>query len=307
MDTTPGRSRAQPPRSRRPRRAPGPTSTRPRRQSWAAAAGLGTQEVAGALVFRWAATGRRYFSRTIGLGVVAPASRRRDRRDPRRLRASRGSRCSCCSRCRTAGRPSTSSWLRDLRARAVRRPRPACPRRQPAELATTARADRELIVERVHASSADEWAEFLQRVYRLDTGPWLQRLIGRPGWHQYVAREAARSSLRAGCTSARRHRLARDGRPGPGRHTDDYEPDAALCASIVADGLARGARLHRRHRGALGGHGHAVVRVLRPHSASPGPTRARTGGPSDAIRRPDQPCCPGSPSFPLRGERAPLT
>src|SRR5947208_16721327 len=41
---------------------------------WADAAGLGTQELDGALVLRWAATGR-YFSRTIGLGVVNPASR----------------------------------------------------------------------------------------------------------------------------------------------------------------------------------------------------------------------------------------
>ena len=42
---------------------------------WAASAGLGTQEIGGALVLRWASTGRRYFSRTIGLGVVEPASR----------------------------------------------------------------------------------------------------------------------------------------------------------------------------------------------------------------------------------------
>src|SRR5436305_1009153 len=42
---------------------------------WAAAAGLGTQEVGGALVLRWAATGRRYFSRAICLGLVEPASR----------------------------------------------------------------------------------------------------------------------------------------------------------------------------------------------------------------------------------------
>src|SRR2546425_4043073 len=42
---------------------------------WAADAGIGTQEVGGALVLRWAATGRRYFSRTIGFGLVEPASR----------------------------------------------------------------------------------------------------------------------------------------------------------------------------------------------------------------------------------------
>src|SRR5213593_1606186 len=42
---------------------------------WAADVGVGTQEVGGALVLRWAATGRRYFSRAIGLGLVEPASR----------------------------------------------------------------------------------------------------------------------------------------------------------------------------------------------------------------------------------------
>ena len=41
---------------------------------WAAEVGLGFREVAGALVIQWAATGRRYFSRAIGLGVVEPAS-----------------------------------------------------------------------------------------------------------------------------------------------------------------------------------------------------------------------------------------
>jgi hypothetical protein len=35
--------------------------------------------------------------------------------------------------------------------------------------------------------------------------------------------------------------LGMDG-PVPGVHFDDYEPDAALCAFIVHDGLARGAR-----------------------------------------------------------------
>src|SRR6266853_4119732 len=42
---------------------------------WSAAAGLGAQAVGGAFVVRWAATGRRYFSRTIGLGVFEPANR----------------------------------------------------------------------------------------------------------------------------------------------------------------------------------------------------------------------------------------
>src|SRR5205809_7916983 len=42
---------------------------------WAEAAGLGAQELGGAFVVRWAATGRRYFSRSIGLGVFEPANR----------------------------------------------------------------------------------------------------------------------------------------------------------------------------------------------------------------------------------------
>jgi hypothetical protein len=79
-------------------------------------------------------------------------------------------------------------------------------------------------------------------VYRLDTGPWLQRLIGRPGWHEYVAREggeivAARGMFIGPDGAAW---LGMDG-PVPGVMTDDYEPDAALCAYAVADGLTRGA------------------------------------------------------------------
>src|SRR5881397_4345113 len=42
---------------------------------WSVTAGLGAQKLGGAFVVRWAATGRRYFSRTIGLGVFEPANR----------------------------------------------------------------------------------------------------------------------------------------------------------------------------------------------------------------------------------------
>ena len=42
--------------------------------AFAHAAGLGADTIDGTLVLRWAATGRRYFSRTIGLGVAAPAT-----------------------------------------------------------------------------------------------------------------------------------------------------------------------------------------------------------------------------------------
>ena len=41
---------------------------------WAESVGLRTRTVAGALVIHWAATGRRYFSRAIGLGVTEAAT-----------------------------------------------------------------------------------------------------------------------------------------------------------------------------------------------------------------------------------------
>ncbi len=177
---------------------------------WAAEVGLGFREVAGALVIQWAATGRRYFSRAIGLGVVEPEGYE-DLLRERGLEPF------------------------DAQDRVVRDGSPlAIPVEPPTE--------RELAVERVTAETADEWADFLQRVYRLDTGPWLQRLIGRPGWHEYVVREngevAGARGMFIGPGGAAW--LGMDA-PVPGVMTDDYELDAALCAYIVADGLARGA------------------------------------------------------------------
>ena len=99
------------------------------------------------------------------------------------------------------------------------------------------------MLERVGPDTQDEWADFLQRVYRLDTGPWLQELIGRAGWHQYVAREDGE------IVGARGMHIGPDGiawwgmdGPVPGVMTEDSEPDAAICAFMVEDGLARGAR-----------------------------------------------------------------
>src|ERR1043166_4517599 len=73
---------------------------------WAESVGLGTREVGGALVIRWAATGRRYFSRAIGLGVTRPAT---EEAIDEILRGweEEGSRCSCSSRSRSAVPPST--------------------------------------------------------------------------------------------------------------------------------------------------------------------------------------------------------
>ena len=208
---------------------------------WAAEAGLGFREVAGALVIQWAATGRRYFSRAIGLGVVEPASGEAIDEILRGWEEAGISMFLLQSlpHCRPDG---YEDLLRerglepfDAQDRVVRDGSPlAIPVEPPTE--------RELAVERVTAETADEWADFLQRVYRLDTGPWLQRLIGRPGWHEYVVREngevAGARGMFIGPGGAAW--LGMDA-PVPGVMTDDYELDAALCADIVADGLARGA------------------------------------------------------------------
>jgi hypothetical protein len=205
-------------------------------------AGVGSREVAGTLVLSWAATGRRYFSRTIGLGVSEAAT-------PEAIDtilegyAEQGITMfllQSLPHCRPA---EYEGWLRqrglgpfDSQDRVIRGG-------QPLEAAPNGSSDRELVVERVRRETQDEWAEFLQRVYHLHTGPWLQALIDRPGWHQYVAREEGRLA------GARGMYIGPDGMawwgmdgPVPGVMTEDWEPDAALCAFMVEDGLACGAR-----------------------------------------------------------------
>lgn len=208
---------------------------------WAASVGLDTHRVGRTLVLRWAASGRRYFSRAIGLGVLEPAT-------PAALDEilalydEAGIAMFLLQELPHCEPAEYDGWLRerglepfDAQDRIVRGPAPLAP--QPAP------AGRELAVERVTSETADEWAEFLQRVYRLDTGHWIQRLVGRPGWHEYVARADG------AIVAARGMFVGPDGTawlgmdaPVPGIGTDDYEPDAALCARIVADGLALGVR-----------------------------------------------------------------
>jgi hypothetical protein len=210
---------------------------------WAEAAGLGVCELGGALVLRWRGSGRRYFSRVIGLGVTAPATvpvvdeivDHYARADITMFLLQSLPECLPVE---------YEAWLRerglepfDAQDRVVRGGEPLT------DGGSVARSDRQLSVERVGVETADEWAGFLQRVYGLDAGPWLPRLIGRSGWHEYVAREDGE------VVAARGMYLGADGMawlgmdgPVPGVHTDDYEPDAALCEAIVRDGLALGAR-----------------------------------------------------------------
>ena len=208
---------------------------------FAAAVGVATREVAGALVLQWAATGRRYFSRAIGLGVLAPATAEAvDKIVNGYLDAGiEMFLLQSLPHCRPA---AYEGWLRerglepfDAQDRVVRGS-------EPLDEGAGGSTRRELIVEQVGRETVDEWSEFLQRTYRLDTGPWLQALLRRPGWHQYVVREEG------GVVAARGMYIGPDGiawlgmdGPVPGVMTADWEPDAALCAFMVEDGLERGA------------------------------------------------------------------
>ena len=209
---------------------------------WAAEAGLGSTEIGGACVLHWAATGRRYFSRGIGLGVAEPATE--EAIDAiLEFWGRRGIDMFLLQSLPHCAPTEYEAWLRqrglepfDAQDRIARGG-------QPVDGASPAVGGRELKVEPVGPETAADWSAFLQRTYRLDAGPWLPTLIGRPGWHQYVAREAGE------IVAARGMYIGSDGiawlgmdGPVPGVMSQDYEPDAALCGFIVADGLARGAR-----------------------------------------------------------------
>lgn len=209
---------------------------------FAEAAGLGFREVAGALVLRWATTGRRYFSRVIGLAVIAPATE--EAIDD--ILTGYGEAGIEMFLLQSLPHCKPAEYEGMLRARGLQafdaQDRVVRGGERFAGTPLTS-SDRRFVVEPVQPATADEWADFLQRVYRLDTGPWLQRLVGRAGWHPYVAREDGE------IVAARTMNIGDDGLawlgmdgPVPGVSGDDYEPDAALCARIVEDGLKLGAR-----------------------------------------------------------------
>jgi hypothetical protein len=203
---------------------------------WARRAGLGTRTIGGGLAINWAATGRRYFSRVIGLGVTEPATEESIDEIVKGYDEAGVSRFLLQSmpHCRPA---EYEGWLRD------RGLEPFDAQDRVYRDGRHAEAPLFGPVERVTRETAGEWAEFLQRVYRLDTGPWLELLIDRPGWHEYVYRDGGE------IVAARGMFIGPDGMawlgmdgPVPGVMTDEYEPDAAICEFMVADGLAHGAR-----------------------------------------------------------------
>ncbi len=211
---------------------------------FARTAGVSARTVAGALVISWAATGRRYFSRAIGLGVVEPVT-------PQALdEILAGYAAAGTNMFLIASQPHCQpaefeSWLRERGLEAFdaqdRVIRGSTPLRDGDRQQTT---ERGLAVERVTAATADEWADFIQRVYQLHTGAWLQALIGRRGWQQYVVREAGEIVAARGMfvTPAGVAWSGMDG-PVPGLGTEDFEPDARLWEAIVADGLTAGAQM----------------------------------------------------------------
>src|SRR4051794_40118616 len=154
---------------------------------FAATAGISTRTVAGALVLPWAAPGRRYFNRAIGLGVVEPSTPAaideildgyaRAGIDMLLLQS--------LALCRPA---HYEDWLRerglepfDAQDRVARGGEPLG--------APHTESDRDLTVDRVTAATADEWVDLLERDYGLDTGRWLHALVGRPRWHHFLARD----------------------------------------------------------------------------------------------------------------------
>ena len=93
-------------------------------------------------------------------------------------------------------------------------------------------------VDLVSAETGGEWSGFLGRLYGLPTGPWLERLAGRPGWTHAVLR-------REGRIVAARSLFASQGgwgwlgveAPVPGIMAPSYADDHALTYALVREGL----------------------------------------------------------------------
>ena len=101
-----------------------------------------------------------------------------------------------------------------------------------------------VLVERVTTATANEWAGFIDRSYRLPTSPWLLALVGRQGWHHYMARRngavAAVRSLFIGADGAAWSGIEA---PVPGIMAPSFDLDAVLGEALVRDGIAAGAKL----------------------------------------------------------------
>jgi hypothetical protein len=211
---------------------------------FAARVGLRAERVGAALAIGCVGGGfdRGLFNRPIGLGVLEPATRETVSELVAAYRQSGATRFMLVSQphCRPAeydawlveeGLRAGGAWDRVVRDGA-------------ALVAATVDPDREIDVRPVGEGDAGLWSGYLADVYGVDARPWLAGLHGRPGWHHYLASEGGR------LVGARSFHLPAGGEyawlgvdgPVPGVMTADHTPDARICARIVADGLALGAR-----------------------------------------------------------------
>jgi hypothetical protein len=185
---------------------------------------------------------RGLFNRPVGLGVLEPATRAAVVGIAALLEAAGASRYMLVSQPQCVPDAYTG-WVAELGLE----PRGAWDRvvrgGAPLVAATDGAGARQIDVSLVGPEAVEEWSELLAGVYRVDAGPWLRALHGRPGWRHYLAREngrpvAARSMFlpAPGAVAF----LAVDG-PVPGVMTADYDPDATILARIVADALTLGA------------------------------------------------------------------
>jgi len=99
-------------------------------------------------------------------------------------------------------------------------------------------------VERVTKASASEWAGFIDKSYRLPTSPWLLALVGRQGWHHYIARrDGAVVAVRSLFIGADGTAWSGIEAPVPGIMAPSFDLDAVLAEALVRDGIAAGAKL----------------------------------------------------------------
>jgi hypothetical protein len=99
-------------------------------------------------------------------------------------------------------------------------------------------------VERVTKASASEWAGFIDSRYRLPTSPWLLALVGRKGWHHYMAkRDGAVAAVRSMFIGAGGAAWSGIEAPVPGIMAPSFDLDAMLGETLVRDGIAAGAKL----------------------------------------------------------------
>ncbi|WP_428655673.1 hypothetical protein [Runella sp.] len=101
----------------------------------------------------------------------------------------------------------------------------------------------ETTVEEISPEMANEWADFVDAVYRMNTKPWLLNLIGRAGFHAYVFRKNGK--IAATRTMIIQHGNAWLGMdaPVPGVMAPTFEEDFFISQQLVHDGLRRGVKL----------------------------------------------------------------